>query len=456
MSRKKEVFWDWDSLRFKYGYKKKKARKKQNKPYHNSKSRVLSESNFTQANARGHEYEYYCADYLKERGFTNVHVTNASGDNGVDIIAVKGGIRYAVQCKYWKSNVGNHAVQEVFSGMTYYGCSRAIVITNSNYTSAAINMAKRLNVELWSNVDFQYDYDINTSPFKSIRGNKKAWIIIIISICITIGSEAWNYFRSKSANQESSYIEVVEVEPETITINDLNYSIHENYVSLINLGKNIARAEVPESVQGLPVKEIANNAFKDSEITEVSLPDSIEKIGEYAFANCINLTSITIPSNVRKIENNCFYNCKNLSTITFRGEIESIGNNAFQFCAFEKITMPDGLKTIGGEAFLGCEKLQYIVLEDGLYALGDGAFRCCSSLRKIDLPDSLTTIGRKCFYECRSIKEITIPENVTSLDTYAFVYCEKLKKVYIPSSCDIPQGRYPFVCTDPELEIIRY
>lgn len=96
----------------------------------------------------GHDYEYVVADYLRSRGYHGVKVTKGSGDFGVDVIATKNGIKYAVQCKLYSSPVGVSAVQEVVAGKAYYGCKGAIVATNSTFTAAAEKLADMNDVIL--------------------------------------------------------------------------------------------------------------------------------------------------------------------------------------------------------------------------------------------------------------------------------------------------------------------
>lgn len=100
----------------------------------------------------GHEYEQVVARYLRSHGYTGVKVTKGSGDFGVDVLANKGGKKYAVQCKYYSSPVSLSAVQEVFTGMAYYSCDAAMVVTNSTFTQAAKELAKINNVTLIENV----------------------------------------------------------------------------------------------------------------------------------------------------------------------------------------------------------------------------------------------------------------------------------------------------------------
>lgn len=97
----------------------------------------------------GLEFEAYCADVLKANGFYDVRVTQGSGDYGVDILAKKDSVTYAIQCKCYTSPVGNKAVQEAYSGKTFYNCMVAAVLTNNYFTDAAIETAKRNAVVLW-------------------------------------------------------------------------------------------------------------------------------------------------------------------------------------------------------------------------------------------------------------------------------------------------------------------
>lgn len=94
----------------------------------------------------GIEYEELCAEILRKRGF-QVTLTKASGDQGIDIIAWRDGIKYGIQCKYYKGSVPNKAVQEAYSGARFYDCDRAAVMTNSELTASAKELAAKLNVD---------------------------------------------------------------------------------------------------------------------------------------------------------------------------------------------------------------------------------------------------------------------------------------------------------------------
>lgn len=97
----------------------------------------------------GHEFEYFCANLLRESGFIEVEVTKGSGDYGVDILAEKDGVTYAIQCKCYTDPVGVKAVQEAYAGRDYYDRMVGAVMTNQYFTGPAVSAAKKLKILLW-------------------------------------------------------------------------------------------------------------------------------------------------------------------------------------------------------------------------------------------------------------------------------------------------------------------
>lgn len=97
----------------------------------------------------GHEFENYCAELLREHGFLEVEVTKMSGDFGVDILASKDGITYAIQCKRYQGPVGVEAVLRTYGGRDYYDRMVGVVMTNQYFTGPAVEAAKKLKILLW-------------------------------------------------------------------------------------------------------------------------------------------------------------------------------------------------------------------------------------------------------------------------------------------------------------------
>ena len=97
----------------------------------------------------GIEFEYFCANLLENHGFIDVQITKASGDYGIDILAEKEGVTYAVQCKRYAAPVGVKAVQEAYAGRDYYDRMVGAVMTNQYFTTPAVEAAKKLKILLW-------------------------------------------------------------------------------------------------------------------------------------------------------------------------------------------------------------------------------------------------------------------------------------------------------------------
>ena len=101
-------------------------------------------------NMTGHDFEHFCADLLTKNGFNNVEVTPGSGDHGIDILAEKDDITYAIQCKCYSKDIGNAAVQQAHTGKSIYKKDIAVVMTNRYFTTQAQEEAQALGVKLWN------------------------------------------------------------------------------------------------------------------------------------------------------------------------------------------------------------------------------------------------------------------------------------------------------------------
>lgn len=254
--------------------------------------------------------------------------------------------------------------------------------------------------------------------------------------------------------------------------------------------------DIPETIQGATVVEIASNAFYNcQDLLKITIPGSVTKIGDYAFRFCENLvilykgqllpedlgnywnqgasvcvnarsygvtdygqsycitnddtviiakytgtaTAVEIPETlegypVAEIASSAFYGCNKVTDITIPETVTSIGDYAFYYCtAMEKIVIPDSVLSIDKWAFYRCDKLKEVILSDSLQTLGDYVFYNCTKLTTINLPESLVNIGTQAFYYCKGLDSITIHENVKKVDNYAFWHCSNLKKVSITS-----------------------
>lgn len=128
---------------------------------------------------------------------------------------------------------------------------------------------------------------------------------------------------------------------------------------------------IPEFIEGEPVVKIASGAFANrKDITSVVLPQYLLEIDEKAFAES-GIISITIPDSVQLIGEKAFFNCRQL----------------------ERITLSNGMKNIKRETFAGCAALTAIKIPDGIKTIGELVFDRCRRLKKIQIPDSVKKIG---------------------------------------------------------------
>ena len=97
----------------------------------------------------GWEFEEYVGGLLARDGYIHVEVTRGSGDQGVDVLAQRDGVSYAIQCKHYRAKISNKAVQEAYAGAEFYGCDVPVVLTNSYFTPSAEELADEIGVELW-------------------------------------------------------------------------------------------------------------------------------------------------------------------------------------------------------------------------------------------------------------------------------------------------------------------
>lgn len=212
--------------------------------------------------------------------------------------------------------------------------------------------------------------------------------------------------------------------------------------------------EIPNTIT-----QIGDYAFNGCTSLNTKIPNSITSINKYVFAGCENLTQVNINNNVTTINESAFSGCKKLNTISFpnNSKLSKINKNAFKECInLINISLPNDLTTIGDNAFENC-KLENLTLPNKLTSIGNSAFKGCS-IKNITFPDSLTSIGNSAFenafkewYTILEYSEsgetipdvsIEIPSSVTNLGNCCFKN-SGIRKLHIPIDCKIskiPEG----------------
>lgn len=197
------------------------------------------------------------------------------------------------------------------------------------------------------------------------------------------------------------------------------------------------------------VTEIGKNAFAGAPISELVLGNSLQTIGEYAFAQCTDLTHLEIPSSVRTIETCAFDSCRSLESVTINSGLKTIGELAFANCtSLIGVTLPDTVSSISTRAFINCSSMEwflvspdnphYCSLHDVLYNKDQTELlRCPENKKRLTIPDTVTTIGDYAFYANKKLTYFVIPHNVTKVGESAFRSCPFLKEVTIGQNVTI-------------------
>jgi hypothetical protein len=197
--------------------------------------------------------------------------------------------------------------------------------------------------------------------------------------------------------------------------------------------------DIPKQINGIPVTTIGVTmpnvtvlvaGFYDKQLTNVSIPDNITVIGNYAFARN-QLSQVIIPDSVISIGSNAF--ASNLLTVvTISENVTAIGSNAFYTNQLTEIIIPEGVKTIGSSAF-NVNKLTSVTIPENVTTIGSNAF-ANNELESVIIPQRVddTTIGISAFAN-NQLSSVIIGEGVTLIRDYAFEN-NKLTSVSIPDS----------------------
>ena len=179
-------------------------------------------------------------------------------------------------------------------------------------------------------------------------------------------------------------------------------------------------------------------------MTSVTIPNSVTKIGNYAFYGCIGLTSITIPNSVTEIGWGAFSGCSGLNT--FYGKFASADNrcliidgvlNSFAPTGLTEYVIPDSVTKIGYCAFSGCSGLTSVTIPNSVTKIGDYAFEDCIGLTSITIGNSVTKIREEAFSGCSGVQTIICKATTPPiLDTFAFMGIPSDVTIIIPEGCE--------------------
>ena len=235
-----------------------------------------------------------------------------------------------------------------------------------------------------------------------------------------------------------------------------------SYAIVLGYTGTATKIRIAAEYGGLPVKAIHSEAFKNTPIVSVVVPDTITSIGYEAFYSCESLANVMLTDNVTSIGARAFYNCTSLTSITIPNRLQSIGESMFFHCtSLTNIIIPDSVTSIMDKAFYYCTALQSIAIPDTVTCIGDKAFSNCHSsiyteywcvkyikangnaneiligitnknLTSYEILANTTIISNSAFSNCEKLTTIEIPSSVKNIGYAAFYGCKSLESITIP------------------------
>ena len=184
------------------------------------------------------------------------------------------------------------------------------------------------------------------------------------------------------------------------------------------------------------VTEIADSAFKgDLNVVTVCFPSTLRRIGAGAFKECKNMISADIPDSVTYIGPTAFWWCVKLESVHLPKGIRRIPMACFSISALREVNVPEGVESIGFDAFAKCDSLTAISLPNSLRVIERGVFWQCHGLKRIDIPANVAEIGQYNFLGCASLEVIrnlsVVPQNV--IDVFDVKKAHRVK-LEVPAS----------------------
>ena len=338
-------------------------------------------------------------------------------------------------CPLTNVNLGNSVTSIGHSA--FESCNDLLFLTIPNSVTTICSEAF-LNCEwLW---EINLGNSVTSIGHSAFAGCKRLSSITIPNSVKTIESRAFNgcnILKSITIPSSVSYIGsdafsgcktlTLEDGPEELSLEGSCFS--DSPLEKLYLGRNLIYNAGPTNPDLRPFSSNMTN------LTDLTISDSVTNIGYNLFYGCSGLTSVNIPNSVTSINTGAFAYCSGLNSVSIGNSVKSIGRSAFAGCtALTSIEVPNSVTSIDTYAFDGCTNLVSINLSNAVETIGPAAFHDCSALTSITIPNSVNAIQESTFRGCISLSSVTIGNSVKTICKLAFYDCSALMSITIPGS----------------------
>lgn len=203
---------------------------------------------------------------------------------------------------------------------------------------------------------------------------------------------------------------------------------------VVRIGNNAFEGNKTLELVACPfrIKSIDQDAFSGcSALLGITLPSQLETIGVNAFISCSQLGRITLPDSVTSLEQGAFSSCSSLSNVVIGSGITVIKNSTFSHTGPLELVVPNTVKTIENQAFLGSQIKSLQLNSGGVESIGGSAFRYCGNLTSVYLGTELKTIGAIAFADCPALESLYLPYTLTSIDRSAVSGCTSFREFMV-------------------------
>ena len=191
----------------------------------------------------------------------------------------------------------------------------------------------------------------------------------------------------------------------------------------------------------------AENLYLNGElVSNLTIPNTVTELKNYAFSGGHCFASISIPSSVTSIGDYAFWLCDSVKSLALPQGVKSIGDCAFLRCyGLENITLPNSIEHIGEYAFQNCTSLSSLVIPESLMSISEYSFSRCQSLSNVKISSGVKNIGEGAFWDCVNLSSVTLGKDVECIGEYAFNNCIALSEMHSYAiAAPQVQGNYVF------------
>ncbi len=277
-------------------------------------------------------------------------------------------------------------------------------------------------------------WDRNNSPVRSVSHFEDD-VLVPACTCDTTGVFG-NYFTPVT----SRYFNAGRANVVNMPV--YKYSLDEDgNATITGYSGSVSALAIPQTIDGHTVVAIGDDAFRGTCLVNVTIPDTVTEIGDWAFSACKQLSTVQLSNNLTKLGLHVFSDCTSLTSIRIPKSLETAYSSTwypggpFSGCvALQSVELETGMTKIPGNLFDSCPGFTTITIPDTVTKIGDSAFSNCEKLESITIPDSVTEIGNDAFNGCTELKDVTLPNTCQNIVTGMFAGCTSLEKIVLPET----------------------